>query len=359
MPTLSRDPSSRRPIAIVLALSLASAPFASALAGPAEDKATARELAKDGIAAEQKGDCATAIDRLERAESLYHAPPHLQYLARCYAKVGRLVDATETWRRLTLETLPANAPAAFKDAVTEAQTKLPEVEPRLARLTIQTAESYPGLVVEVDGKAWPSAALGVPRVIDPGKHAVVARATGYAKNEQSVQLAEGKADSITVKLTPGSSDVGPAPSASATTSATSSSSVAIVPTSSASSSSSSDVSPGPWRTVGFVTLGVGGAVAVAGVVTGVIGLIKKHDLEQFCPPGPPDCPQKPSDVDAKKAPIKTLETTTTVLWVTGGVLAAAGLGLVLFGPKKSAGSSVSLQISPGIAGGHVALAGSF
>lgn len=33
--------------------------------------------------------------QLEKAEALYHAPPHLQHLARCYEKVGGLVSAAD------------------------------------------------------------------------------------------------------------------------------------------------------------------------------------------------------------------------------------------------------------------------
>ena len=49
-----------------------------------------------------------------------------------------------------------------------------------------------------------------------------------------------------------------------------------------------------------------------------------------------------------------------VLLIGGGVLAAAGIGLFLFSPSHEASKgSVSLQISPGIQGGHVSLSGSF
>lgn len=328
---------------MAVAISIAAGPFA-ALAGPLEDKATARELAKEGIAAEEKGDCATAIDRLERAESLFHAPPHLQFLARCYTKTGRLVDATETWRKLTLESLPPNAPPAFKEAISEAQIELPKLEPRLARLTLKTARKYDGFGVEVDGKAWPTAALDVPRVIDPGKHLVRAHATGFKTAERSIELGEGKSDSLTITLEAGADPGTPAAS-------TSGSASGVAP------SPSSDTPHSALKTAGFVTAGVGVAALVGGGVTGYLASSKFNELENDCPIRN-NCAV--NDLEQRRSSIKTLSTATNLLLIGGGVLAAAGITMVLLAPSGSAGSpAVSLQFSPVPSGGHVTLSGSF
>jgi len=343
---------------MVLAIAIATAPFASALAGPAEDKATARELAKEGIAAEHKGDCNVAIERLERAESLFHAPPHLQYLARCYTKVGRLVDATETWRKLTLETLSPNAPPAFKDAVTEAAAELPKLEPRLARLTVKTAQKYDGLVVEVDGKAWPSAALDVPRVIDPGKHVVRARATGFKTKEAAVDISEGKTDAVTLTLEAGVDPGGPRPLASSTASASTSATAA--PTTTATGDTGGRRSP--LVTVGWVTAGAGLVAIGAGVFFGVSANRKFEDLEKACP-NRGNC-NDVADLEQRKTEVRRLDATTNILLIGGGVLVLAGLSMVLFAPSASGAAkggttAMTLQFAPTASGGHVALTGSF
>jgi hypothetical protein len=330
-------------------VSLATAPFTAALAQTAQNKATARELAKQGIAAEQKGDCDVAIDKLERAEELFHAPPHLRYLARCYTKVGRLVDAAEAWRKLTHEQLPANAPPVFKEAVAEAQTELPKIEPRLAHLTLKTDQKYEDLRVEVDGKAWPSAALDISRVIDPGKHVIRAKATGYKTTEQSIEVDEGKSDSVTLTLEPGSDpgDVPPVPTATATTTATS------APTTTA---------PPPGRsglaTVGWVTVTIGVLAVGGGVYTGLTANRKYRDLDRDCPDRS-NCSAVP-DLEQRKDGIRTLGTATNILLIGGGILAVAGISMVLFAPsRKDSSPAMSLQFSPTVAGGHVAVTGSF
>lgn len=336
----------------MLSIALATAPLTMAIAGPAEDRATARELFREGVAAADKGDCATAIDRLERAESLFHAPPHLQHLGRCYAKLGRLVDAAEAWRKLTYETLPPNAPAVFRDAVAEAQTELPKIEPRLARLTIRASESYPNLTIDVDGKPWPNAALDVPRVIDPGSHVIKARANGYKPQETTVELAEGGSQSVTLKLEAGD----PSLVGTATPPTAGSGAPTVAPTAPPPPTSS------PLKTIGLVVGGVGIAAGAAGVVTGLMSRSQKSDLDRDClGRTQPDCTERADRLNG-------LATLTTGLWIGGGVLVAAGLGMYLLAPSSapaksagetSAGPTVSVGFAPGAGGGHVVLSGSF
>src|SRR5579883_2443273 len=50
-----------------------------------------------------------------RAEALVHAPTHLLYIARTEAKLGQLVEASETYARIQHEALAPDAPKAFVD----------------------------------------------------------------------------------------------------------------------------------------------------------------------------------------------------------------------------------------------------
>src|SRR5436190_24014691 len=80
------------------------------------ERATARDAANSGRSAFEAGQYEKAIDSFSRAESLVHAPPHLLFLARSQAKLGRLIGAHETYLKITRETLKPNAPKAFSDA---------------------------------------------------------------------------------------------------------------------------------------------------------------------------------------------------------------------------------------------------
>src|SRR5712671_5018105 len=69
----------------------------------ASDIANARTLGVEGVEAADRGDCTTAIDRLWRAESLYHAPTILGRLGECQVALGKLVAGTETLQRVVRE----------------------------------------------------------------------------------------------------------------------------------------------------------------------------------------------------------------------------------------------------------------
>ena len=87
----------------------------------AEDKAAARTLGTEGIKLANAGDCAGAVDKLARAEALYHAPTILGRLGECQVALGKLVEGTENLNRVIREPLPANAPPAYAQARDRAQ----------------------------------------------------------------------------------------------------------------------------------------------------------------------------------------------------------------------------------------------
>src|SRR6476661_8447773 len=102
-----------------------------------EHRAGARAAATEGAKAMEEGRYEQAIDLFTRAESLVHAPPHLVYMARSYVKLGKLVRASETYLKVTRETLASNAPKAFSEAQTIANEELAALKGRLPSVTIE------------------------------------------------------------------------------------------------------------------------------------------------------------------------------------------------------------------------------
>jgi len=86
---LRRAPASIWGCVAVFALGVCSAH--PVMAQSAADKATARQLATQGIQQYQQGKNAEALDLLQKAEQLYDAPIHLIYIARAQAALGKLV----------------------------------------------------------------------------------------------------------------------------------------------------------------------------------------------------------------------------------------------------------------------------
>jgi hypothetical protein len=208
--TVDRRPMSYRSARLVILL-FASLCALSALtlnpslgyAQSAADKATARELAAEGIKNLQAGDPASAVRNLEKAQALYDAPIHLLYLGRAHARLGNLVEAAEAYRTLSRTELRSDAPAVFKQAQVDGRTELEELEPRIAKLTIHVEPEVARLEVMVNDKPLNVAALSVPRAANPGKHRIQVRARGYLDAEQEIELAEGAEETLRIVLEPG------------------------------------------------------------------------------------------------------------------------------------------------------------
>jgi hypothetical protein len=93
---------------------------------------------------------------------------------------------------------------------------------------------------------------------------------------------------------------------------------------------------GPWTTVGWVTGGVGVAGLALGGVFGVLALTDKnsaHCKDGFCDAGP-------------LSSARTAAAVSTVAFVAGGVLAASGLGIVLFAPKRANSDTTAVRAIP-------------
>jgi hypothetical protein len=173
----------------------------SAHAQSAADKATARGLAREGIDLFKAGKFAESLDRMQRAQELYDAPVHLIYIARCQDKLGLVVEATETYRRLVRLQLGDNAPDAFKQAVADAKKELPLVEPKLASVKILVEPAnVEGLKLEIDGTKVSAAVIGVDRPANPGTRKITASAPGYKLTEQTVELTSGQTKSVKLVL---------------------------------------------------------------------------------------------------------------------------------------------------------------
>ncbi|HEY5956331.1 MAG TPA: hypothetical protein VIV60_07265, partial [Polyangiaceae bacterium] len=143
----------------LLAIALLSTP---AWAQTEQERASARALATQGIAAFNEGRSADALDLFTRAESLLHAPPHVLYMARSAAKLGQLVKAHEIYLRLVREELPAGAPQAFREAQDEARNEVKAIEPRLSSITINVkAPAGATYHVTMDDQPISNAVIGV------------------------------------------------------------------------------------------------------------------------------------------------------------------------------------------------------
>lgn len=348
---------------LLLATLLLSSTFAStaALAQSADaDKATARDLAIEGYKALQSKDYAAAVDRFTRADALYHAPTVILGLARAHVGLGKLVSAQELYSRIAHESLPSNASATMKKAVVDAEKELDALVRRIPSVVINV-KGNDAPRVTLDGIEVRAAALGVKRPVDPGKHVVAASAAGFVTSEVTVNLAEGKSESVTLELKPRQAE--PPPPV-----------VAVAPAATPAVPTVAPPPPAPvrphqpepvpnqikenvstQRTTGFVMLGVGAAGLLVGSITGGLALGKHSDITKTCPDG--HCPpEQKADLEPKIASYDTMGTLSTIGCIAGGALAATGAILILTAPKKT---TTQATVTPLVGLGFIGAKGVF
>ena len=333
-----RKASTQRGLATLLIMAMLSAQ-APALAQTDDDRAGARAAATAGSTAMQQEKWAEAIDLFTRAESLVHAPPHLLYIARAHAKLGKLVRARENYLKVMREELPATAPRAFVEAQASANAEGSALEARLPTVKVVVeGDNTEGSIVTMDGVPVASALTGVPHPIDPGEHKFQARTKSWSSEEISMTFMEGSRETLTLalkltlRLTPEPTVVP----------------VVVGPTGQPQTKETPATATEGLSTVrlgAYIGLGVG----VVGVALGTVFLLrnrsKRNDADALCPQGvcPPSVKTQVRSLDSSAGGAATLA------WVGYGVgIAGLGAGATLFvlsmrAKKKTETAGVTIQ----------------
>jgi hypothetical protein len=339
--------------------------FAEEQAPSASDTALARTLASEGVQLADAGNCAAAIEKLDRAEKLYHAPTILGRLGECQVAVGKIVAGTENLQRVVRESLPPRPPKAFVDAQARAQKVLDAALPKLAKLKIHV-DAPPGttLTISQNGESISTATLDLDRPADPGVQRVEVLAPGFRTARGETTLAEGATGAVNLRMEPDpnaaavgpvvppASQAGPAPYAAA----------AAPPPNGASGSPAGQPAPsesGGSNLPAYLLLGTGVVGVAVGSIFGGMVLSKKSSLDGVCKDK--SCPPSAqSDIDS----MNTSATISTVGFAVGGV--ALGVGVVLLLVNKPSSSAADTEhapkranLTPFVGPRSVGLAGSF
>jgi hypothetical protein len=338
-----------------------------------EQRAAARSVATEGATAFNEGRYKEAVDYFTKAETLMHAPPHLLFLARSHVKLGQLVRAREAYLKIVKETLPANAPKAFRDAQTSAESEVREIEPKIASLTIRVegAEGATDVAVMVDGAALPPVLVGLAQPIDPGTHRIEAGATGFRAPSEPVTLAEGEKKFVVLRLepAPGAAPLVAAPAPAGATAAPSSTTPAPAAATQPAASPTSDTgvakkdSGGGLRIGSYVAFGVGAIGLAGGTLFTLQSVSKRKDADSTfaacsaevggCRTGDPraaETDELDRDADSKK-------TLGIVGFAVGGAGVAAGVTLLLLSSGGSDENEASIR--PWVGLGSAGLRGRF
>lgn len=303
-----------------------------ARADDAADTATARALGIEGVTLADAGRCPEAIEKLERAEKLHHAPTTATRLGECEIAVGRLVRGTERLQRVVREPLSPNAHPAFAAAVTRAGKALEAAAGRIPTLTVSVkAPPRTPFAVTVNGEPLNEAALDVPRRVDPGSHKVHVSAPGFVPQTTTVSLDEGQTRSTVLELV---LDPYAAPPAEPTQALQ---------------------KPEPRSKVPAILAFSVGAIGLgAGIYSGVVVGQKSSELANRCDANKV-CPES---MDADIAVTKRWATVSTIGFATAGAGIFTGV-LLLAWPESAPTRKTGFAVRPSVGAGSMSLEGRF
>jgi len=131
--------------------------------------ALAREQFSLGVEAARGAKWPEALTAFERSYALYAHPETLFNIAGARQKVGQFVAASEAYRSFLRN--PATAGDAQRRA--QAEARLAEITPEIARVGIRVEGLLEGDIVHLDQAELSRAALDADLPIDPGEHRLV------------------------------------------------------------------------------------------------------------------------------------------------------------------------------------------
>jgi hypothetical protein len=279
---------------------------------------SAETLFKEGRAAANRSDWATACSKFEESQRLDPAPGTLANLATCEERQGHLVRSSEYARQAVADLPPGDG---RRDVV---KKLLADLERRIPKLTIRLASGAPrDAKVTLDGKELEAASLGTALPVDPGEHSVSVTATGRSAKETDVTVAEGAAKDLVVEA--GAEDDAGAAAPARSKSKKEATTTAPMP------ATSPEPPTSPLRVAGFVVGGLGLASIAVGGITGGMVFGKKKTVQEHCN-ADKECDQEGLDAGSSGT---TLATVSTITFAAGAGALAGGVLLVLLGRPEA------------------------
>jgi hypothetical protein len=312
-----------------------------------EDRASARILAAEGQQMAANGDCAGALDRLSRAESIVHAAATEMQLAQCEIQLGKVIAGTEFLIRIVNEPLPSNPPPGAADMKKRAQAALDAAQPRIAKLRIhveRASTDVAGLEVTVDAQPVPAVLLDGELPVDPGAHHVTARQAGFTPVDADVSVADGETRPLVMRLDPLPLSGSPTPPGG----------VAAGEATGTPPPVEASAANGSRSRTAFVLYTAAGAGLFLGAAFGVAAFVTKSNLDAECAGNL--CPA------SAQSDIGALHTDAILSTVGFGVAlagAVAGTIVLVRSGNAHAAASTAIAVHPWLGPGSMGLVGTF
>ncbi len=298
-----------------------------------DNAARAQSLFDQAVAASRTHDYASACPKFAASQKLDPKTSTLLNLASCYELNGQTASAWATFK----EAQAAAVRRGRTEWADRAAAAVKSLEPKLVRLTVHVPPSMRGLSlrVELDGTAMQETEWDQPLPVDPGEHRVGWAAPGYVPQSAAVAVTTANRELTLTEL-----QRAPQP---ATPVARTTNEAPTRPVS-------------PWttgRVVGVALGATGVAALAAGSGFGLAASSKYDEAERLCGVSAGDTrtclPERSTEALAARDDASTRATTSTVLFVAGGVLAASGAALFLLSPPRGGRSMALVPWERGVA----------
>ena len=183
----------------LMAASLLGVPLLVTQPAHAQDKkelSKARAQFQRAIELEQAGNFTTALETFRSVGEVRMTPQVRFHIASCEEKLGRLVTALGGYQLAF-----ADADSVGEDFKGEVERAVTRLQASIPKLVILRGAGGEAAEIQLDGVALGASSVGVPVPLDPGPHAVTAKAPGFLAFSQTVTIAENEERNVEVVLT--------------------------------------------------------------------------------------------------------------------------------------------------------------
>lgn len=278
-----------------------------------DDDAKARDLFNKGRNLAKDGRCAEAIAPFQESLKYAEGVGTLLNLGNCYETLGKIASAHRAFLRA------ADVAAKNDDKrLAEAKERAHSIEKDVSSLLIHVPVNLKSSAeIRVDGEPWPKERWDLPWPIDPGVHDIEVIAPPRPRQTESITVKPhgDKADFAILSKDPATSPVPP-------------------PKNDRTITKESDEGSSGQRTLGLALGGAGAVGVVGGIVAGVISISAHSALTGRCTTYPKGCdPLDRDKLEAMNDNAKLSGNISTISFIVGAVLLAAGAGLYFTAPK--------------------------
>jgi hypothetical protein len=277
--------------------------------------ATARNLFAEARQLEQQGRWADALPKLEAIGQVRMTPQVRFHIALCHLHTGKLVAARNGFEAALREARAENA----DQVVREAADHIHALKARIPTVRIRLPEQPANPTVRIDDSPIHAGLLAAPVPLDPGSHVVRVQAPGHAPFEAKLDLDEKTTLELSVTL----ETLPPAPETPPP----------------ASNSLRDESAPDP--TLGWVLVGVGGAMLAGSAVSALVRTSAISDIDDACP-SHRDCDPSLESTHDRAQTFGMLSIALAGL----GIASAGTGGYLLWSSRGTQGDDVALSIHP-------------